>query len=74
MRYTDSHYRNAVTIWIEETGKAVWHRVSAPVIDGHIPAACGWRMNVHHGRIWPEKANAPGPPAAERCHNCGSAT
>ena len=50
--------------------KAVWHRVSAPVMDGHIPAACGWRMNVHRGRIWPEKRNTPGLPDAERCRNC----
>ncbi|HEX6434407.1 MAG TPA: hypothetical protein VFZ87_09185 [Gemmatimonadales bacterium] len=61
-----------MTIWIEEAETAVWHRVSARVADGYIPAACGWRMNVHHGRIWPVKPNAPGPPDAERCHSCGS--
>ena len=61
-----------MTIWIEETVAAVWHRVSARLTHGHIPAACGWRMNVHHGRIWPEKRNVPGPPDAARCHTCVS--
>lgn len=61
-----------MAIWVEEADKVVWHRVIGHLIDGYLPAACGWRMAVHQGRICPEKRHETGLPEAQRCHNCVS--
>jgi hypothetical protein len=57
-------------LWIEERDKAVWHLSKDPSGRGRFEVACGWKMTKNDRRIYPKKANEPGPPEAQRCHSC----
>ena len=59
-------------IWIEETDKAVWHRVRREG-PGRLVADCGWHFVPWQGRIWAVRLHEPGPDNAERCHSCVAA-
>ena len=57
-------------LWVEEKGKAVWHRATVRVVRTLYRAVCGWQLDMRQGRVWPQKPVEPGPPEDERCRTC----
>lgn len=60
----------AMRLWLEESDKQVWHRITRKEGRMHHHAACGWHLSPFTGRIWPQKASEPGPPEAPHCRSC----